>query len=196
MDKFILRIFQQEATTQCQFVVLAASELNYANWLSEASFAPDADPNDVTLRPGYYQPRIWFSVQNILVSSANLSKLLWGSGRNGPDARAEAEAGRHELRESLQVEDDSPLKSTTVRNRFEHFDQRLEKWRQGGGQIFIGRNIGDPNAVHTPSEPDRFGHYDPATGIVTILGETSVLPDLVAEAQRILPLASTLSSGI
>jgi hypothetical protein len=54
----------------------------------------------------------------------NLSKLLWGSGGKGLD-RERAEAERAELREPLGVTDRTALKSSTVRNRFEHFDQRL-----------------------------------------------------------------------
>jgi hypothetical protein len=36
---------------------------------------------------------------------------------------------------------------------------------------------------------NEFAHYDPDSGIVSMLGKTVSIPDLVAEAQRIEPVA-------
>lgn len=75
--------------------------------------------------PGAHRmDRFWFSMQSIIVASANVSKALWGSGR----AQKKIVAQRAPLRESLGIEDGSPFELRDLRNHLEHFDERLEEW--------------------------------------------------------------------
>ncbi len=52
----------------------------------------------------------------MLNARANISKALWGSGGRLASERAE-------LRASIDVSDDSPLRYVGMRNKFEHFDE-------------------------------------------------------------------------
>jgi hypothetical protein len=180
VDRFLQILFRYEITMQCKFILLAAEQLE------EAQAAGDVNPtreqwlNDPKMRPDHYIPRIWFGVQNTIVAAGNLSKLLWGSGGQAEDDRAI-------LRSQLEVEDDSCLRQTELRNHFEHFDEKVSTWRiEEGGEVFIGRNIGG-----AAEREEWFQHYDPSTGIVTFFGYSTSLPEIVSEARRILPLAST-----
>ena len=161
MDEMMLKTFQGELATQCKLVGIGSEYLDKS--LSE---------------PGRYQgdptAYTWAALQNILVSAANISKLLWGSGP--ASKRAQLEAIRQPLRESVKVSDSSILNSTRLRNDFEHFDERIEKWFGGTDKmIYMGRNIGrsdflvvvveGPSSSPPPS-PTKFGHFDPQTGIV------------------------------
>lgn len=61
----------------------------------------------------------WGAIQSILVSSGNVSKILWPSKKH-------RERGKL-LRQFLKIEDDNILASRVFRNHFEHFDERVEK---------------------------------------------------------------------
>lgn len=62
---------------------------------------------------------VWCSIQSILVSAANISKILWSSKNRIRGKR---------LRELLKVEADNILSNRKFRNHFEHYDERIEDW--------------------------------------------------------------------
>lgn len=169
MDTFVLRIFQREVELQCKFILTAVYALN------SALLTGNGD-------------EIWKQLQIILVASANLSKMFWGS-------RGRKEAERTRLRESLNVADDSPLRDPDLRNDFEHFDERLEDWyADSEHRNFVGRIIGPPNTVGGIPTEERFQQFDPATTLVAFWDHSVSLNDVVAEVQRIRPLAAAEAS--
>lgn len=62
---------------------------------------------------------VWCSIQSILVSSANISKILWSS---------KSKLRGERLRKLLNVEVDNILSTRKFRNNFEHYDEQIEKW--------------------------------------------------------------------
>jgi len=66
------------------------------------------------------QLEVWCSVQSILVSSANISKILWPPGKN-------RQLRGKRLRETLKVEKNNILANRKFRNHFEHYDERIEE---------------------------------------------------------------------
>jgi hypothetical protein len=85
------------------------------------------------------------------------------------------------------VNDASPLRITTLRNHFEHFDERLDEWdATSPNHIFVDRNLG----LSLPNMPtiNLFRNYDPATGTLHFWGDEFTVPALVDEVRRILPL--------
>ena len=116
--------------------------------------------------------------------------MFWGS-------RGKKEAERAELRESLQIADDSPVRDVLLRNDFEHFDERLEAWFGGATRtVFVGRNIGPASMIRVENDPEsqeRFQHFDPEAGTVTFWAHTVSLRDVLTEISRILPLAEAES---
>jgi hypothetical protein len=164
MDAQLLRIFQGELRTQCTLVRVGATFVNYgmANHNSDV---------------------VWFALQGMLVSAANASKLLWGS-------RAELVLeARRPLRDSVGVTDSSPLNDRRLRNDFEHFDERVERWfANDPDRMYVGRIIGGPEAIVIEGEAprQRFGMFDPARAEVTFWSNTSDLNSLGREATRIL----------
>jgi hypothetical protein len=215
VDTFLLRLFQQEAKMQCQFILLAVEQLkdvqgkevahhqHYEREREAAQRARDVSDLDEDvasiryserlhpLRHGYPTETIersWMALQTIAVSAANLSKLFWGSG-------GKKEEGRRPLRESLGVEDGCCLQPTSLRNSFEHFDERIEdRFKATEQQGYIGRNIGPMEIVTNeegePVEPDwRFGQYDPDSGQLVFWTKSANVFDITAEARRILKVA-------
>ena len=162
MDDHLLTVFKVELKTQCEQASVAAGQLGAA--LESRS------------------SEIWSALQNILTTAGNASKLLWGT------RGSEQADQRRPLRDLVGVTDDSPLKSRDVRNAFEHFDERIERWHAAGDtKVFASRNVGPPDAIRVADESSlsHFGTFDPATGVVTFWDWTASIPDLLDELKRI-----------
>ena len=67
----------------------------------------------------FNQLGVWSSIQLILISAGNVSKILWNSKYKN---RSE------QLRNLLNVADDNLLSNRKFRNHFEHYDERIENW--------------------------------------------------------------------
>jgi hypothetical protein len=163
MDEELREIFKLELRSQCQFVFIGVEQLNSALKKSNADAA-------------------WFALQAILVSAANISKLLWG---NKKDVVIEA---RRPLREEMGVTEDSALNSRRLRNSFEHFDERLEELF--GGEVpmeYSSRNIGPADSAPVPVgvESIHFGWYDPLTQVLTFWDRSADLQAIVTAVDDI-----------
>lgn len=125
----------------------------------------------------------WYDLQILLGATANLQKAFWGERENFATQR-------EPLRQMLAVEDDSPLRANNrMRNHFEHFDERLDRWWRDAPHHNRVEVVG-PDArtfldESTVSDLEIFHGYDPATGLVTFWGDQFDLPAVVKEAERI-----------
>jgi hypothetical protein len=129
------------------------------------------------------QDQLWVGCQMFLVGAGNLSKLFWGR-------KGKLREQRRPLRESLGVADDSPLRDVDMRNNFEHFDERIDRWwRESPRHNNLDRMVGSPNMVSGLDNIDRFRVFDPSTGCIIFWGETFALQPIATEVERILPLA-------
>jgi hypothetical protein len=102
MDTFHLRVFQIQVLDQCQFLLLSANEVNQGLTQSDTN-------------------RVFYGIQNLLNAGANISKILWGQGGKRSEQRKR-------LRDSIGISDESPLREVTMRNHFEHMDERIDRW--------------------------------------------------------------------
>lgn len=64
---------------------------------------------------------VWSSIQSILVSAANVSKILW------PFKKQNKVRGER-LRQLLKVDKTNILSDRKFRNYFEHYDDEIEDW--------------------------------------------------------------------
>ena len=137
-------MFVQEVDRQAEFGLMAAVDLSCA-------VTSDTD-------------RVWYSIQSLLVATANVSKLLWPP-KNESSARGDA------LRKTLQVEDDSPLADRAIRNHFEHFGARLEKWGiSPQTHMVVDSNIGPLGSITGGASAVYVRNYDPSTETLTFRG--------------------------
>jgi hypothetical protein len=160
MDDHLMSIFKLELKYQCELAQAANRQL------------------DDALRSGDSDGR-WVALQAILAIAGNAAKLLWGSGR-----QVKVEQERGDLRTIAGVSEGSPLKSRSVRNAFEHFDEFIVKWHEKGDtDVYASRHIGQ--SEEWPPHSARFGHFNPVTGVITFLDRSASIPDLMAEFDRI-----------
>jgi hypothetical protein len=171
MDLMLLRIFQQQVLLQCEFMLLAAADIN------ESLKAIDEGRVPVD--------RVFYAIQNLLVAAANASKALWGP-------RGSLSAERQALRDSIGISDDSPLYKIDMRNNFEHFDERLDSWwARSARHNFADLSIGPPSMIEGLEDSELFRFFDPRTTDVTFWGQRFNIQELIDEVSRIIPALRT-----
>ena len=146
MEKTLIRQFQVEVERQCQFAMIALQDMEEASANSDGKL-------------------FWYSVQNLLVAVGRISRLLWPPDPLFPNRGAE-------LRESLGVGEDSPLRALMFVEHFEHFDKRLETWYVTSEQRRFFDSYTEPLDVLADTAPvDRFRGYQTENSAVLFQGD-------------------------
>ncbi|WP_407146070.1 hypothetical protein [Bradyrhizobium sp. ORS 86] len=162
MELMLLRVFQTQTLRQCKYVLSSARELDAA-----------LKNRDID--------RVFYALQNLLNAGANISKALWGQGGKLAEQRKP-------LRDSIGITDASPLKEVTMRNNFEHFDERLDRWWSKSANHNIADHlVGPPDIINGLLENEKFRHYDPTTTNVIFWGQEFNVRRIVEEINRVLP---------
>lgn len=122
---------------------------------------------------------VFFSAHAFLGATGNVSKLLWPPSENI--------AGRgEELRQTLNVSDDSPVVPRTFRNHFEHFDERLEQWAiKSKRRNLADSNVLPPGAIEGIECEDFLRNLDPTTLNLTFRGDSYDLEIVEAALRKI-----------
>jgi hypothetical protein len=167
------RRFQSQVRDQCKFLIFSAQGLDDAMTLLQ-QHGPMGPGMDL----------LWYQLQNLLTAAANISKVLWGAG-------GKLDEERRPVRESLGVPDDSPLQNTDLRNHFEHFDERLDRWwiESGPNHHFFDRNLGPPGMIGALTPMDQFRQYDLSTHKAVFWGVEHDIKAIFEAAAELLPVA-------
>jgi len=161
MNNRLLKIFTSQLKLQCKFMIRADIDVKLA-----------LQNNDVE--------GVFYGLQNLLNASANISKALWGQG-------GQLGSQRKPLREVLLVTENSPLSQVKMRNNFEHFDERIDRWWLTSKNMnFVDSNVMPENAISGIETGDIFRNYDPETTELVFWGQKINIASLVKEAERIL----------
>src|SRR5712692_10405021 len=106
-----------EAERQCRLALAAADRMAAC---AEA-FWPIVDPPSVV-------GDFFDHAQRLFASAAVIGKILYArDAKNRADGARRAERARN-LRGLLGLADSSPLDSWSIRNAFEHIDERIDEW--------------------------------------------------------------------
>jgi len=155
MNARLLELFLIETDLQCDFALMA--------W-NDAEEGVKGGNND----------RVWYSLQAFLIAAANVSKLLW------PPASSST-AQRCRLRDALNIEESSPLRSRDLRNCFEHFEERLETWARAHSHApFVDRNIFVGGGRGIAPQDGGLRNLEVVSWTVTFRDERYCLPPIVA----------------
>ena len=113
----------------------------------------------------------WRSIQSLLVSAGNISKILW-------PAKIYAARGKH-LRELLKVGENNLLSDRKIRNHFEHYDERIEEWfEKPSSSVYQDWAFDSFPPVWGPKLNTRHRVYDPVTGVLTFRGKSIELVEV------------------
>jgi hypothetical protein len=121
---------------------------------------------------------VWGSIQSILVATANVSKILW-------PAKKESKARGKQLRDDLGVSDDNLLSDRTIRNHFEHYDERIEEWVESGKSGSYMDSRIDPFPTQLSREQFCHRSYNPTNKMLSFRGESIDLAAVLAELAKI-----------
>ena len=147
MEKTLLRQFQIEVERQCQFAMIALQDMEEASANSDGRL-------------------FWYSVQGLMVAVGRISRLLWPPDFLFPKRGAE-------LRESLGVGENSPLRALEFVEHFEHFDKRLETWYANSEHRRFFDSYTEPLDVLAETMPgDRFRGFQTEKNAVLFHGQT------------------------
>jgi len=140
-------------------------------------------------------PDIFYSIQMFLSSCANISKLLWPKPKGRNEAKDQADKRRlrgERLWNAIGATNEPTLQelnSKSLRNYFEHFDERLDYWvANSTHHNLITRSSGPAGSFltsnnNTVGPADYMGFLDTSTGVVTFQELTVSLPNMYAAVQ-------------
>lgn len=166
MDPTLLRLLQEEVLLQCSCLSFAGRDLQTA--IEQFWHSGPAD-------------RVWFALQNLLMTAEVLSRLLWGSTEEEAAARAP-------LRQSLGVQPDSALAALKDHHLLDEVPAQIEAWfMEYQTHPMLGRKSIHPRVVRVGDTPnlERPAYFDPMSGEVTFGPYTVPLRLLLDESQRL-----------
>lgn len=133
--------------------------------------------------------------QEAMSHTAALSRFFWPKPLRKED-RALALARGMSLCKAFDLTDDSPLASRDLRNAFEHFDERLDRFllQDLSGYFMPGPIVG-PHSMADEDGGCVFKLVDPEAGICVLLGEKYEYEALASEVNRILQKAVELDKN-
>jgi len=128
-------------------------------------------------------------IHEALGHAASLSRFFWPSrlgGRKTPVLTSLKEARAARLRQSFELDDDSPLKNRKLRDFLEHFDERLDQYFlcNDSGYFFPDAMIGEATLADDPSG-HIFKLVDPATSCFVLLGDKHFFEGIRNEVFRV-----------
>jgi hypothetical protein len=156
----LLRAFYIEIEKQCRFALIAANDMNVA-------------------LQSYITDLLFYSIQALLVSIANVSKLLWPGAPRIPNRGSQ-------LRTKLRIGANSAIRLRTFRDHFEHYDERLELWASSSARHnIVDTSVLPPGSIQGLDPGDFMRNFDPTAYSVTFRGDTYPLRPVIAEVQTL-----------
>ena len=168
LDEWALAVYMRELVGQGEAAQLAAVEFSQA-----------------LRQPMGGVPQAFAAIQSLLAAGAMISKLLWptplDTNIDGTPLSAQDEASRQRtlargkrLRSELRIKGIPILENRKVRNAFEHFDERLDRYLLDEGNRFVGdRNIGPKGQIVQIGGkiPPFLRHIDQQARTVSVLDD-------------------------
>ena len=145
----------------------------------QSKIAERAAERLVTCEDHFDPIETWSAIQSILVAAANVSKIL------GPQ-RKTCEARGKILRMLLNVDDRNLLSDRKIRNHFEHYDERIEKWfEKNCSAVYVDTRIDPFESIwgHNPANLHR--GYNPMTKTLSFRGESVDLAAILKALEEI-----------
>lgn len=119
---------------------------------------------------------VWSAIQSILISSGNISKILW-------PIRKYEERGK-KLRKLLKIDSESVLKSRIFRNKFEHYDELLDDFFENENTCSYTDLAMNPSLSLSLGKSCHRG-YNTYNNTLVIHGETLDINDIVDAAKKV-----------
>lgn len=164
-------MFDTQLERECKIALIALNEIKeYLNKPSSNSMI-------------YF----WYSVDSFLSATSNISKIFWT-----PSSKSDSKARSKELRGIYNIKDDSPFNDRTLRNHFEHFDERLDTWFSSSKHHNVfDSNIMSLDSVKGIDLSDTLRNFDPKKLQLYFMGDNldlNTLEDALNQLQKTLKI--------
>lgn len=145
MEPIVLSQFLRQAELQCRYAFASYEMVQRAEAVQ-----------DITT--------VFYGAQNLVTALGNAAKVFWG-------LKAEKTAARRLVRERAGVAEDSPLKDVSMRNHYEHMDERIERWGKDSRRRNLVDLVCGPKGIIVGLEDiDMFRQFDPSSGVLYFWG--------------------------
>ncbi|RWU07920.1 hypothetical protein EGC76_11840 [Pseudidiomarina gelatinasegens] len=201
MDDFLKGVYVSEVKKQCEFGLAAVSYLNHA--LHQIH-------NDALQRDEqqFYHSEVFRQTHSLLTHASNVSRMFWPplpkQKKNETDEHYESRLlnidkvvrGRA-LKSEYGLDDSNPLKNRSLRDHLEHYDERLDHWRNNSvNRNILSDTIGPPNAVVGLAESDMMRWFDPTRSMFRFRGEEYDLQAIASSIDQLLVISRRLQQEL
>jgi hypothetical protein len=193
MNAHLRSVYLRELARQCEFALFAIGRLN-------AALQSLGQPNSQAA-----QTEVFRSLHSFLAHASNASRILWPPSarrRKGESdgifkmRRARTEERGRTLRNTVGLDDGTPLKDRTLRDHLEHFDERIAEWDETSERKnYVQDTIGPPNAIVGIDPGDAMRWYDPTTNHYLFRGERFDMQALASAIDRLKPIADVAAEA-
>ncbi len=119
---------------------------------------------------------LWSSIQSILISSSNISKILWPTNKY-------KERG-DQLRKLLRIDSENVLRNRKFRNKFEHYDELLDDFLKDKNSCTYTDFVMNPSLSSFSGESCHRG-YNKFNNTLVIHGEILDLNVIVDAVEKV-----------
>ncbi|WP_394131440.1 hypothetical protein [Marinobacter nauticus] len=180
-------VYLNEAETQCRMAIVAVIALNNAMQADSKSENGTQDWD----RFRFIQGEIFRSLHSLLTHASNISRIFWPPVGRGQKAEIRGRRGVV-LRQKVGLPDeDHPLHKRTLRDHLEHFDERIDHWRETSIRKNYAQDLVGPKGMIAGfEETDMMRWYDPERKCFMFRGEEFDIQELVTAIEALRPMLS------
>lgn len=199
VDLFLQRVYVSEIKAQAQYAINAVDALNNA---LRGLNAPSRDRESGNL----CRSEVFRQTHSFLTHSSNISRLFWpimpkpkkGEARSAIDNRAAFTEERGKtLRTLFSIDQSNPLKSRTLRDHLEHYDERLDHWSNTSKNRNVASDtIGPANAIFGLDPSDTMRWFDPIRKAFRFRGEEFELQSLATAVVQVFVSAKEIEERL
>ncbi len=155
MDEFLQRIYLDQVKQECERCFQAIQTMNaILNGQLEGDF---------------FQPAL-----ELIHHAAAVSRIFWPPCSRNKISHKRAQRRGQFLRDLLVISTGHAVQNRSLRDHFEHFDERLDDWAETSkNRNIVFRFIGPRGAIGGSAiqDSDIIYHYDPQTKVFSFRGE-------------------------
>lgn len=200
MDSFFIRVYAREITTQCEFALYAVNNLN-------ASLQRLQHQELSAEERHFFHSEVFRQTHSFLTHASNISRMFWPplpvQKKNESDEEYENRLLRNDkairsrtLKNEYGIEENNPLKNRKLRDHLEHYDERLDHWRNNSTHRNIASDtIGPRNSISGLQETDMMRWFDPTRNFFQFRGEEYNLQEIATAVDLLLPISQAIEEN-
>ncbi|AGH44067.1 hypothetical protein [Paraglaciecola psychrophila] len=201
MDDFLKGVYISEVKKQCEFGLAAIKYLNHA---LQQTNNRDLEKEESS----FYHSEVFRQIHSFLTHASNVSRIIWPpqfrQKKKETDEEYEQRLQQNDkvvrgrvLKEEYDLDDSNPLKQRTLRDHLEHYDERLDHWRNNNtNRVIVSDIIGPANTIVGPAESGLMRWFDPTRNVFKFRGEEFDLQTIATSIDAILSTSRTLENEL